>query len=58
VRGLVRNGQLQFVNGGWCMHDEATTHYVDMVDQTTLGHRYITQQFGVQPTVTWQIGQH
>ena len=26
-----------------------------MVDQTTLGHRYITQQFGVVPTVTWQI---
>ena len=57
VRGLVSSGQLEFLNGGWCMHDEATTHYVDMVDQTTLGHRYITQQFGVQPTVTWQIGQ-
>ena len=24
-------------------------------DQTTLGHRYISQQFGVQPTTTWQI---
>ena len=52
---LVAAGQLEFVNGGWCMHDEAGTHYVDMVDQTTLGHRYISQQFGVQPTVTWQI---
>ena len=27
VRGLVRSGQLSFVNGGWCMHDEAATHY-------------------------------
>jgi alpha-mannosidase len=52
---LVKAKQLEFVNGGWCMHDEASTHYVDMVDQTTLGHQYITQQFGVQPTVTWQI---
>ena len=52
---LVAAGQLEFVNGGWCMHDEASTHYVDMVDQTTLGHRYISQQFGVQPTTTWQI---
>ena len=52
---LVAAGQLEFINGGWCMHDEAGTHYVDMVDQTTLGHRYISQQFGVQPTVTWQI---
>ena len=52
---LVAAGQLEFVNGGWAMHDEASTHYVDMVDQTTLGHRYILQQFGVVPTVTWQI---
>ena len=22
VRGLVANGQLEFINGGWCMHDE------------------------------------
>lgn len=26
-----------------------------MVDQTTLGHRMIKQQFGVTPKVTWQI---
>ena len=26
-----------------------------MVDQTTYGHRFITEQFGVQPKVGWQI---
>ncbi len=42
-------------NGGYCMHDEAATHYVDMIDQTTLGHRYIKQQFDVTPRIGWQI---
>jgi alpha-mannosidase len=26
-----------------------------MIDQTTLGHRYLLQQFNVTPKVTWQI---
>ncbi|KAK4374664.1 hypothetical protein RND71_005341 [Anisodus tanguticus] len=45
----------QLGNGGWCMHDEAATHYIDMIDQTTLGHRYIKQQFNVTPRIGWQI---
>ncbi|TKY55925.1 Alpha-mannosidase protein [Spatholobus suberectus] len=55
VRKLVDAGQLEFINGGWCMHDEATTHYIDMIDQTTLGHRFIKDQFNKTPTVGWQI---
>lgn len=55
VRQLVNSGQLEFINGGWCMHDEAATHYIDMIDQTTLGHRYIKQQFNVTPRIGWQI---
>ncbi|CBH15235.1 lysosomal alpha-mannosidase precursor, putative [Trypanosoma brucei gambiense DAL972] len=54
VRGLVANGQLQFANGGWCMHDEATTHYIDMIDQTTLGHRWLLRELNVVPLVGWQ----
>ncbi|KAG8660242.1 alpha-mannosidase-like isoform X2 [Manihot esculenta] len=55
MRKLVDAGQLEFVNGGWCMHDEATTHYVDMIDQTTLGHLAIKQQFNKTPRAGWQI---
>ncbi|KAG4941222.1 hypothetical protein JHK87_045093 [Glycine soja] len=55
VRKLVDAGQLEFINGGWCMHDEAATHYIDMIDQTTLGHRFIKDQFNKTPTVGWQI---
>ncbi|KAI5069723.1 hypothetical protein GOP47_0016024 [Adiantum capillus-veneris] len=55
VKQLVNAGQLEFINGGWCMHDEATTHYIDMIDQTTLGHKYIKDQFGKVPRCGWQI---
>ena len=57
TRSLIKNGQLEFVNGGWCMHDEAAAHYVDMIDQTTLGHKFIVEEFGTSavPTIGWQI---
>ena len=41
---LVKSGQLSLVNGGWCMHDEAVTHYIAMVDQTTLGHAFLKEE--------------
>ncbi|XP_011083026.1 probable alpha-mannosidase At5g13980 [Sesamum indicum] len=52
---LVTSGQLELINGGWCMHDEAATHYIDMIDQTTLGHKFIKEQFNVTPRIGWQI---
>ncbi|EXC35339.1 Lysosomal alpha-mannosidase [Morus notabilis] len=55
VRKLVDDGRLEFINGGWCMHDEATCHYIDMIDQTTLGHSYIKKQFNKVPRAGWQI---
>ncbi|CAL5361755.1 unnamed protein product [Camellia sinensis] len=45
----------QFINGGMCMHDEAAPHYIDMIDQTTLGHRFIKEEFDVNPRIGWQI---
>ena len=55
VRYLIANKQLSFVNGGWCMHDEAGTHYMGMIDQTTLGHEFLKQELGVIPKVGWQL---
>ncbi|XP_030940374.1 probable alpha-mannosidase At5g13980 [Quercus lobata] len=55
VKKLISSGQLELINGGYCMHDEATSHYIDMIDQTTLGHRYIKEQFNVTPRIGWQI---
>ncbi|KAI9121310.1 hypothetical protein K1719_008343 [Acacia pycnantha] len=55
VKELVNSGQLEFINGGMCMHDEATPHYIDLIDQTTLGHQFIKEEFGKIPRVGWQI---
>jgi len=42
VRDLVKNGRLEFINGGWCVNDEATTYYADIIDQMSLGLKYST----------------
>ncbi|KAF7465586.1 Hypothetical predicted protein [Marmota monax] len=57
VRNLVRQGRLEFVNGGWVMNDEATTYYGAIVDQMTLGLRFLKDTFGNdgRPHVAWHI---
>ena len=57
LKTLVTNGQLEFVNGGWCMHDEASPYYVEMVDQTTRGHQFLLSNFGEagRPKGSWTI---
>lgn len=57
TKTLVARGQLEFINGGWCMHDEASPYYTAMVDQTTRGHMFIKKHFGdaARPKGTWQI---
>lgn len=55
IKAVVKSGQLEFLNGGWAMHDEAATHYVNMVDQTALGHSFLQTEFSYVPTIGWQI---
>jgi alpha-mannosidase len=56
VRALVANGQLEFINGGWCMNDEAGTHYEATIEQMALGHQFLLDTFGVKPSIGWQVG--
>ena len=53
VRGLVKNGQLELINGGWSMHDEACPTYEDMINNMMLGHDFILEEFGVKPRIGW-----
>ncbi|KAL6770979.1 hypothetical protein ACKKBF_B33465 [Auxenochlorella protothecoides x Auxenochlorella symbiontica] len=55
VHHLVASGQLSFANGGYVQHDEAASHYVAMIDQTTRGHSFLQETFGVKPRVAWQL---
>ena len=58
LKTLVKYKQLEFINGGWCMHDEASPLWTAMVDQTTRGHQWLFKTFGAEcanPRGTWQI---
>lgn len=55
VKDLVSSGQLTFVNGGWVQHDEATSHFSMMIDQTTRGHDFLLREFNFTPSIAWQI---
>ncbi|XP_067680551.1 alpha-mannosidase 2-like [Haliotis asinina] len=55
VRRLVRRGQLEIVLGGWVMPDEASTHYVSVIDQLLEGHQWMWENLGVKPENSWSI---
>eukprot|EP00096_Caligus_rogercresseyi_P006017 TRINITY_DN22147_c0_g1_i1.p1 TRINITY_DN22147_c0_g1~~TRINITY_DN22147_c0_g1_i1.p1 ORF type:complete len:951 (-),score=151.90 TRINITY_DN22147_c0_g1_i1:18-2828(-) len=57
VRSLVSEGRLEFINGGWSMNDEAAAHYNAIIDQMSLGLRFINDTFGgsAAPKIAWQI---
>lgn len=55
VKKLVKEGRFEFINGGWSMNDEATTHYEDIITNLQKGHKFLLEEFGVTPTVGWHI---
>ncbi|CAF4067741.1 unnamed protein product [Rotaria sordida] len=57
VRQLVNQGRLEFISGGWSMHDEGATHYNGIIDQHSLGAEFLRDQFDEcgRPKIGWQI---
>ncbi len=37
------------------MNDEATAYYEDIIDQMTIGHKFVMDNFNITPTVGWHI---
>ncbi|XP_066143340.1 lysosomal alpha-mannosidase-like [Euwallacea fornicatus] len=54
---LVDNGQLEIINGGWSMNDEACVNYLSVIDQFTWGFKILNDTLGEcgNPTFGWQI---
>lgn len=51
------SGRLQLIGGGWVQPDEATSHYVAVIDAVSLGLRMHSNTFGNSnlPQAAWQI---
>lgn len=53
VKQLIKNGQLELINAGWSMHDEACPTYDDMINNMLIGHEWIEKEFGFKPRIGW-----
>ncbi|CDW71653.1 glycosyl hydrolases family 38 protein [Stylonychia lemnae] len=55
VKDIVKQGRLEFVNGGWVSHDEATTNYEDQINNMYIGHQFLKKELDYSPKVAWQV---
>ncbi|XP_017057316.2 LOW QUALITY PROTEIN: lysosomal alpha-mannosidase [Drosophila ficusphila] len=57
VKKLVNEGRFEFTGGAWSMNDEADVNYQGVIDQFTVGLKFLNETFGscARPRVGWQI---
>lgn len=50
-------GRIDIAGGSWTSNDEAVSHYSAMIDQSTLGLRFLKSELRTcpQPAVAWQL---
>ncbi len=47
VKKLVKEGRLEFVNGGWVASDEACPTFEDFIINILAGHEFLEKEFGI-----------
>ena len=55
MKQLAASGQLEFIGGGWVMHDEADTSVYGILNQISVGLDFLEGNLGVRPSVEWHI---
>ena len=55
TRRLLHAGQLEIVNGGWSMADEADTTMRGQLNNFQAGHEFARRELGVRPHVGWHV---
>ncbi len=55
MRSFIDSGRVEFVTGGWVMHDEGVSHYADQLNQLQFGHQWLQREFGRTPQYAWLI---
>ena len=53
MKKLVKNGQLEFINGGWVSNDEACPSFEEVIMNMMTGHEFLWRNFGVLPKHAW-----
>jgi lysosomal alpha-mannosidase len=55
IKKLHSNGQLEFIGGGWVMHDEANPSLFGILNQMYQGLSFLRETFNARPRVEWHI---
>jgi len=55
IKKFIKEGRFEFINGGYVMHDEASTYYQDIIDQMRLGLLFLKEEFDYVPEIAWSI---
>ena len=52
---VVDSGQMEILNGGFAVHDNAATYFDDIINTYEYGREFVFKQFGLIPRTGWLI---